>query len=164
MLNADSMDLHEGYEMTDDTTQITNLLYRYGELFDQGRFDDVIELFNEACFMMDNGDKLPPAAMRQLWDQLVILHDGLPRTRHLCTNAQIYIEGDEAECRSIYVVFQATDKLPLQPIVSGTYHDRFFKTSNDVWKFKSRQYKTMDLVGDTSEHMRTGVLENVDTP
>ncbi|MGC6471277.1 MAG: nuclear transport factor 2 family protein [Parvibaculales bacterium] len=149
--------------MMDDATQITNLLYRYGELFDQGRFDDVIELFKEAQFIMADGGEVAPAGMRTLWDQLVILHDGLPRTRHLCTNPQIAIEGNEATCRSVYVVFQATAKLPLQPIVSGTYHDSFFKTPEGVWKFKSRQYKTMDLVGDTSEHMRTNVLENLNT-
>jgi len=149
--------------MTDDATHIANLLYRYGELFDQGRFDEVIALFDEACFVMADGAELPPAAMRQLWDQLVILHDGVPATRHLCTNPQIIIEGDTASCRSVYVVFQATAKLPMQVIVSGTYHDQFFKTSDGVWKFKSRQYKTMDLVGDTSEHMRPQVLDTIET-
>jgi len=148
--------------MTDDSTQIANLLYRYAELFDQGRFDDVIDLFNEACFVLAEGKELPPSAMRQLWDDLVILYDGLPRTRHLCTNPQIFINENEAECRSCYLVFQATDTLPLQPIVSGTYHDRFFKTADGVWKFKSRQYKTMDLIGDTSNHMRQQALENLD--
>ncbi|MGC6512683.1 MAG: nuclear transport factor 2 family protein [Parvibaculales bacterium] len=149
--------------MMDNATQITNLLYRYGELFDQGRFDEVIELFHDACFVMADGDEVAPPDMRRLWDQLVILHDGLPRTRHLCTNPQIYIKGDEATCRSVYVVFQATARLPLQAIVSGTYHDRFFKTPEGIWSFRSRQYKTMDLVGDTSEHMRMDVLESLNT-
>ncbi len=144
--------------MTDDATQISNLLYRYAELFDAGRFDDVIALFDAACFVLEQGHELPPKDMQKIWEKLVILYDGVPKTRHIVTNPQIYINETQAQGRSCYLVLQATDKLAMQPIVSGTYLDHFFKTPDGIWKFKSRQYKTMDLIGDTSQHMRTEAL------
>ncbi len=53
--------------------------------------------------------------------------------------------------RSAYVVFQATDGLPLQPIVSGRYLDRFAGTA-EGWAFTERTI-TVDLVGDLSHHL-----------
>jgi hypothetical protein len=53
--------------------------------------------------------------------------------------------------RSSYVVFQATAKLPFQPIVGGRYEDRFERVGG-AWRFTERLIH-VDQVGDVSEHL-----------
>jgi len=49
-------------------------------------------------------------------------------------------------------LLQALPDLPLQPIVSGRYHDRF-ERSDGQWRFVERRVRT-DLVGDVTRHLR----------
>ena len=74
-------------------------------------------------------------------------------TKHLTTNVIIELgeNGSEASARSYYTVIQATDSLPLQPIISGRYKDHFHKTENQ-WRFSSREM-IVDLIGDCSAHL-----------
>ena len=60
-------------------------------------------------------------------------------------------DGRHATCRSRYVVLQATDALPLQPIIAGRYFDRFERAQQ--WRFAERTIE-IDLVGNLSEHLR----------
>jgi hypothetical protein len=63
-----------------------------------------------------------------------------------------------ATSRSQYIVFQATDELPLQVIATGRYHDRF-EYVDGRWRFAYRDYTLFDLRGDTSKHSNlTGLL------
>jgi hypothetical protein len=56
-----------------------------------------------------------------------------------------------ATARSSYVVFQATDDLTLQPIITGRYRDAFaFRDGG--WRFAQRQF-VVDHVGDLSHHL-----------
>ncbi len=48
-------------------------------------------------------------------------------------------------------MFQQTTTLPLQPIVSGRYRDRFHR-SNRGWRFTERHI-VVDHVGDVREHL-----------
>jgi 3-phenylpropionate/cinnamic acid dioxygenase small subunit len=134
-------------------TAITNLLYRYAELVDAGDFDAVSELFADADYMMRGGIQLRGAQVGTAMRATVITYDGSPRTRHLMTNAIVEVADDErsATARSSYTVFQATDWLPLQPILVGGYHDTFVR--DDEWRFARREIH-VDLVGDTSHHVR----------
>ncbi len=60
-------------------------------------------------------------------------------------------------------MLQATDDLPLQPIITGRYVDRFSRTVGDApaggpapagaWHFVERRF-AVDLVGDLSHHLR----------
>jgi hypothetical protein len=59
--------------------------------------------------------------------------------------------GKEARARSYYTVLQATDSLPLQPIISGRYKD-FFRKVEAGWEFASREM-IVDLIGDCSAHL-----------
>ena len=56
-----------------------------------------------------------------------------------------------ASARSYYTVFQQTDELPLQPIISGHYHDSFHRVDGE-WCFDTRQM-FVDLTGDLSHHL-----------
>ena len=72
---------------------------------------------------------------------------GTPRTRHLCTNLIIEFDDEtHARTRTYFVVFQGTDTLPLQPIITGGYHDKLEKVDGD-WRFTERR----ELVGETGD-------------
>jgi 3-phenylpropionate/cinnamic acid dioxygenase small subunit len=138
---------------------ICNLLYRYAELMDAGRFEDIMtELFGHTRFVVgpDGSPELDAAAMLDILCRTTVRHpDGTPRTRHIVTNPIVEVDeqAGTATCRSCYVVFQQTDTLPLQPIVAGRYHDRFERVDGR-WRFACRDYSLVDLVGDTSQHLR----------
>jgi 3-phenylpropionate/cinnamic acid dioxygenase small subunit len=91
---------------------------------------------------------------RLLRENVLVYDDGTPRTRHLTTN--LIIEVDEAAgtavSRAYFTVLQALADLPLQPIVSGRYFDRFARRDGR-WRFVERRVRT-DLVGDVSRHLR----------
>ena len=145
--------------MEDHARQIENLLYTYAERIDAGDLPGVAELFR-------HGRILPsPDAPREATfvgvEQVLsmyqastrIYEDGTPRTRHLTTNAIIEVGADqeEAKARSYYTVLQKTEVLPLQPIISGHYHDTFHRVEG-VWCFETRTM-FIDLVGDLSQHL-----------
>jgi hypothetical protein len=69
------------------------------------------------------------------------------------TNA--IVEADDAagtgSARSYFTVFQRTDALALQPIISGRYDDTFQRI-DDRWWFDTR-IMHVDLVGDLSQHL-----------
>ena len=146
-----------------DFNEITNLLYRYAELIDQGEFDELSEMFRHARIKARDGDRittLDAAALLELWKtSIVIFENGSPRTRHVITNPIVEFgsSGREARARSYYTVFfQKNLTEPIQPIISGRYHDRFEKVEG-VWQFVERDYTHIDLVGDMSAHTRVKV-------
>ncbi len=65
------------------------------------------------------------------------------------------IDTDEsagtATSRSYYTVFQQLEGFPLQPIISGRYHDTFARTDGE-WRLTERVI-FCDLVGDLSQHL-----------
>ena len=140
-------------------TEICNLLYRYAELIDSGRFEQIAdELFVDARLIVGpEGTKpLDAAAMLEMFRNTTIRYeDGSPHTKHVITNPIVEVdeEAGTATCRSYYTVFQQTATLPLQPIVSGRYHDRFERVSG-AWRFTERDYTKVDLIGDVSQHLR----------
>ena len=142
-----------------DVTSITNLLYRYAELMDAGRFEELeSELFSRARFTVapPPAEQIDGAAMASLIMATTIRHaDGTPRTRHVITNPIVEIDqaGATATCRSCYTVFQQTATLPLQAVAAGRYHDRFARRGGG-WHFTERDYTMLDMIGDVSQHLR----------
>ncbi len=69
--------------------------------------------------------------------------------------SNVIIDFDESETsasvRSYFTVFQALPDFPLQPIVSGRYHDRFERVDGR-WRFSQRKMMP-ELFGDMSRHM-----------
>jgi hypothetical protein len=96
----------------------------------------------------------PDAIEKMFSDTLITYDDGTPRTKHVTTNIAIELdeEAGTAVSRAYFTVLQALPGLPLQPIVSGRYHDRF-ERSADRWRFAERQVR-IDLTGDVSRHLR----------
>jgi 3-phenylpropionate/cinnamic acid dioxygenase small subunit len=138
-------------------TAITNLLHRYGELVDAGDFDALSAMFADADYLMRGGTPLRGAQVGAAMRATVKVYNGLPRTRHVMTNAIVDIADDNttATARSSFTVFQATDGFPLQPILVGGYHDTLVNDTDSSlgWRFARREIH-VDLVGDTSHHVR----------
>lgn len=144
----------------DDARQIENLLYTYAERMDAGDLDGVADLFTHGRIW--GMDDAPPEAVfegrdgvRALYERSTRLYDdGTPKTHHLTTNPLIEVaaDGRTATCRSYYCVTQATDELPLQPIITGHYHDTFHKIDG-AWWFDTR-IMFVDQTGDLSHHLK----------
>lgn len=148
-----------------DYFQIQNMLHLYSEAVDRGNFDEVGEMFKHADVYFP-GDDAPSIKAgsgefgKQLheWTRLYP-ETGTPRTRHLCTNLIIEFDDEtHARTRSYYVVFQGSDDLPLQPIITGSYHDRLDKVAGE-WRFVERR----ELVGETGD-LSAHLLQSFDGP
>jgi 3-phenylpropionate/cinnamic acid dioxygenase small subunit len=143
--------------MSDSAEQIHRLMYEYAECVDLARFDALGELFAHGQIASQNrpGEVIRGArAVRDFYAAVNRVHPGGTLcTRHLCTN--IILDVDEqagtASARSYFVVLQATDKLPFQPIAGGRYHDRFERVDGR-WHFAER-FIYLDQIGDVSEHL-----------
>lgn len=135
---------------------ITALIFTYAERIDAGDLAGVAALFADATYRSAQGGSYTgSAAVLDVLSRKVILHaDGTPRTTHVTTNLLIDVDeaGASATARSRFAVLQATDALPLQPIVAGRYHDRFVR-QGDLWRFADRLI-SMDLVGNLAAHLR----------
>lgn len=136
---------------------IRNLLGKYCELMDAGQFAGLAELFAHATLADEHGNVFATGSdeVHRMWEAQTILYDGKPRTRHVTANPVIDVDEQAgiAQVSSSYVVFQGTDDLPLQPIVTGRYLDTFTRGANG-WQFTQRRY-AIDHVGDLSHHLRT---------
>jgi 3-phenylpropionate/cinnamic acid dioxygenase small subunit len=136
---------------------IRRLLFTYCELMDAGEFEALADLFTAAVLTDEHGNVVADGrdAMLRLWRGGTHLYDGSPRTRHITANSIIDIAPDEqtATARSSYVVFQATDALALQPIITGRYRDRFGRDLDGRWTFTERCF-LVDHMGDLSHHLR----------
>ena len=78
---------------------------------------------------------------------------GTPRTQHAFNNPILEIDedADRATCRANFVVFQQTDRLPLQPIIAGRYRDRFERVDG-AWRYVEK-HMIVDLMGDLGDHL-----------
>jgi len=141
-----------------DYFAIQNLVYTYAALIDRGEFDAVGALFDHAdVYFPGNPEPASRAGQNIMGRQMhewtrIYPETGTPRTRHMTTNLIIEPDGpDRARAQSYVVVFQSTPTLTMQPIIGGTYKDRFEKVDGK-WRFTERR-EEMDLFGDLSQHL-----------
>ncbi len=134
--------------------EIRGLLARYCELIDDGDFDGVGALFSRGRLVDEKGNELAQGAdgVADFYRSGEIVYDGSPRTKHLVLNTMLESDGDAVVARSSYLVLQALEDFPLQPIITGRYVDRFEKDARG-WFFAERRF-IVDLVGDLSRHLR----------
>jgi 3-phenylpropionate/cinnamic acid dioxygenase small subunit len=136
---------------------IRNLLGRYCELMDAGDWDGLAELLGHAVLTDFEGHE----AARGRDGVLRLYRDGTqtyadsPRTRHLTANSVIEVDEETGAgiARSSFLVLQATDGLPLQPIAAGRYRDRFERRDGQ-WVFVERAF-ALDQIGDLSHHLHS---------
>mgnify|MGYP001822515224 CR=1 FL=1 len=134
--------------------QIENLIYRYAQLLDLGDIPAVAELFSRAKFLGPGGDVQAEGAgaIEAIYRKFTRLYaEGTPLTHHVTTNVMIEVTGDTAAAHSYFTVFQATESLPLQPIIAGRYSDQFAHDDTG-WYFTARQMLPR-LSGDLSQHL-----------
>jgi hypothetical protein len=132
-----------------DGDRIRGLLATYCRLIDAGDFAGVGGLMAHAVLKTEDGTVIATGAaeVERLYAGLVKLHaDGTPGTQHVVANA-IFDESDvdgSVTVTSTYLVFQALPEVPLQPIVTGTYVDRFvagdFSDPGGGWRFAERRF------------------------
>jgi 3-phenylpropionate/cinnamic acid dioxygenase small subunit len=141
----------------EDWHAINTLLMVYAEELDQGRYPEVAALFEHATYRVEHSgttqvsEYLGSTEVRGFCEQTRIYEDGTPRTKHVITNVNIQVHGNRATASSYATVFQQTDVLPLQPIASGRYLDRFERVAG-TWRFADRLI-TGFLLGDRSQHV-----------
>jgi len=138
-----------------DVRDIERLLFRYARCVDTADFDGLADLFRHAKVYIGPDESLTGDAVAKLWRRVNRVHpDGTLRTRHVVTNVEVdpTSDGDHANVAAYFLVVQATENLPLQPIVAGSYADTFNKVDGS-WAFETMRIQ-LDLVGDVSEHLR----------
>jgi 3-phenylpropionate/cinnamic acid dioxygenase small subunit len=151
MTSADQESAHRAIE---------RLIATYAELVDDGDFAAVGQLLADTTFTGGAGAVSGADAIEEmLRDNVIVYDDGTPRTKHVTTNLAIEVdeEAGTAVSRAYFTALQALPDLPLQPIVSGRYHDRFERREGQ-WRFVERRVIT-DLVGDVSRHLRRSTAE-----
>jgi len=144
----------------EDYLQIRNLMNRYAHFADQARIDDLAQLFEHADVYLPGNvvfrsDPKGFAANLKQWARKYE-DTGTMRTRHLTTNLILEDDGpDAAKSQAYVVVFQAAPDFPLQPVIAGTYLDRFEKV-NGTWRFTERREegRNFELLGDLSHHLK----------
>jgi 3-phenylpropionate/cinnamic acid dioxygenase small subunit len=158
-------DLHRGDgsaqhgRVQTDADAIRALLFAYAERLDVGDLDGVAALFEHATWRsLHRPEPLRgSAAVRRAYD-VVRLHAGSPRTKHVITNVvvEVYEAPGRAAARSYFTVFQALADFPLQAIACGRYHDTF-ECVRSVWRFTDRLILA-DLQGDLSRHLTSAAI------
>jgi hypothetical protein len=143
-----------------DRGDIENLLYEYQERLDAGDLEAMAALFEHAVMNADTIDQTwhGSSEVLELFRQIFRIYaDGSPHTTHTTLNPIIRVDADAgtATCRSVYVVYQQVDDFPLQPIITGGYHDVFERVDGS-WRFASRTF-VAGLQGDLQAHQ---VLED----
>lgn len=146
--------------MTDETFTIADflaiqrLVHSYPRCLDSGDLTGLGALFAKAAVHFEGRDDPvvnDPLEVTRMFADFVRLYDGVPRTRHLICNL-IVEPGQPGEARSTSTVLVVQDApgLPLQPIITGDYRDRFIKRAGQ-WCFAER-FITNDLFGNLSAH------------
>ncbi|HEX6419002.1 MAG TPA: nuclear transport factor 2 family protein [Acidimicrobiales bacterium] len=142
-----------------DGDHVRNLLGRYCDLVDTGDWGTVGALFARGRLADEHGTEIAAGAeaVQRFYARGTRLHGGSPRTKHLVLNTVIDEPATDGTvtARSSYLVLQAVEGLPLQPIVTGRYVDRFApgEPGEEGWHFVERRF-SVDLAGDLSHHLR----------
>jgi len=135
---------------------IRALIAAYCERLDGGDFDGVAALFAHGAFRSPRGTELVGAeAVRSQYDAVIVYPDGTPGTKHVLGTVMVDVDdaGDTATSRCAFTVYQAVPGVPLQPVLSGRYHDTFTRVDG-AWRFVERMVLP-DLWGDLHGHMRS---------
>jgi 3-phenylpropionate/cinnamic acid dioxygenase small subunit len=147
--------------------QIRNLIHRYSEGIDTGRFEIWAELFAHAEICVAIGDNEPVVIasgsdLSVMTQGIIIYADGTPRTRHVVSNIIIEVDesGGTATARSYNTTLQHLPGHSIEIIATARYFDSF-ELSGNAWRFSRRVIRHAsidgvhrDFTGDMSRHVR----------
>ena len=151
---------------SDACDQIRNLIHRYSEAVDLGRFEVLDELFADATVRMAMGSGEPGAPIegrtisRMFGGGIILYADGTPRTRHLVTNTIIDVDesSGRATARSYNTTLQQVPGRSIEIIATARYEDTFLLVGG-TWRFSDRLIRHSsldgvhrDFIGDMSRH------------
>ena len=152
----------------DACDQIRNLIHRYSEAVDQGRFEVLDELFADATVRMAMGSGSPGPGIdgrsvaAAFGDGIILYADGTPRTRHLVTHTIIEVDesAGHATARSYNTTLQQVPGRGIEIIATARYEDTFLLVGG-TWRFSERVIRHSsldgvhrDFIGDMSRHTR----------
>ncbi|WP_072807456.1 nuclear transport factor 2 family protein [Rhodococcoides yunnanense] len=135
-------------------SDITKLIVEYCASIDDGEFARTGKLFEKGVWFYDPSSPITGiAAVVEFLDGLVLLYDGVPKTRHTLSNFRIDVSDDNttAAAKTNVVVFQAAPESVPQIIFQGAYDDTFVR-EDGVWRFDERRFSA-DGIGDLSRHL-----------
>ena len=135
--------------------EIRNLLGLYCERIDAGDFAGVGELFEHGSLATDSGDELARGAAGVAAFYAARHEAARGGAAHQAHRHELGARhrrrARRATARSSYLVLQQVGGAPLQPIITGRYHDTFERHA-ERWRFSERRF-FVDLVGDLSQHL-----------
>lgn len=134
---------------------IKNLIFEYCAGIDTGDFARTARLFEKGTWFYDPASPITGVdVVTEFLEGLVILYDGVPKTRHTISNVQIKVSDDvtTATAESYVVVFQVAPGSVPQTIFQGAYDDSFV-LDEGAWRFHERRFSA-DGIGDLSRHVK----------
>jgi hypothetical protein len=141
------------------TEEIRRILFGYPECIDKGDIDGLVKLFTGVKRPSRDGSgelrALTADEVREMYSSSNRYYeDGLPHTKHLITNVDIWFSNDNrtANARSYYVVLQSLKDFPLQIICTGRYEDEY-EFDGTKWKLTVQTVHDCDLIGDMTHHV-----------
>ena len=129
--------------IANDVEGVRRVLALYCQLMDDGRYDEVAQLFDPEGRWTVMGKTYAGV------DEIRGLMSSWPSpagTKHLTVNSIIDIDGELAAAVSDFVVVQGTE---VGGVVhrSGRYHDTLRRDSSGRWMFLARDNRGSSLVG-----------------
>ena len=142
-----------------DYHAIHKLITRYAQCADEADVRGIAKLYSRCRLINPDGSIFDVAKLGEdayfNWYSKIIRWDpknGRPKTRRMVGTIIIDDDGPlRAKGQHCVVCYQATDKLPLQPIAAATLYDRFEKIDGTWWLVERRE--DLELVGDLSHHV-----------
>jgi hypothetical protein len=123
-----------------DRLELDDLLTRYANAIDQGRWDDMVELFtDDGVWDLSNcgGIRGTPAEVAAWVAERVV---GFDVNQHFIVNRDIRVDGDSATGRSYFwnvMSRPGPDGAPQFLSTGGYYFDRYRRTP-DGWRIEER--------------------------
>ena len=110
--------------MSDDRSQIENLMASYCRIYDSGDFESYGEVFRHGAIGNSVSSLKGAAEVTAHHRKNCLLYDGKPNTRHVTTNISIEIgtDGKTASAKSYVIVYQAAPEFPLQVDICRFLH------------------------------------------
>jgi 3-phenylpropionate/cinnamic acid dioxygenase small subunit len=116
---------------------IRELQARYCFHFDNGEFDQWLELFTpDGVFDLGRLGRHAGREALRTFLQSIPLTNGLPRMKHCVMNSIVTVQQEAAQAQSYVVVVGGGEKLGIT--IAGRYEDRLVKSAG-AWRFAERK-------------------------